>query len=125
MMNILKGDSKQLNKKAILKSRLYESKLNQPDCFKFWYYMNGKLNGTLNVILKQANIIESLNELLWSRDVSLGYIGDRWRYAFVNIQSSNDFEILIEALSSDLLNLYVLFFLNLHNHQLLVLSLNN
>ncbi|KAK7142254.1 hypothetical protein R3I94_011819 [Phoxinus phoxinus] len=63
-------------------------------CFSFYYHMNGKHIGTLNVYLRQKSQTGQ-DTSVWTLS---GNQGDRWRQARVNINPTSSFQIVLEGI---------------------------
>ncbi|XP_048242500.1 MAM and LDL-receptor class A domain-containing protein 2-like [Haliotis rufescens] len=61
-------------------------------CLQFWYNMNGRTMGTLNVYQRQAN---NLGTPIWTRS---GNINTDWLIAQVNLRSTTQFQFTFEGI---------------------------
>lgn len=78
--------------KARLLSPTYSRTNLIGDCFKFWYHLYGSSIGTLNIWLRQNNL---LTKNLWSRSSDFG---NNWRLGHITIVSDTDFQIVLEGI---------------------------
>lgn len=90
----VEASGSRLGYKAILMSDIYYQ--SGPSCqMTFWYNMNGRNIGTLNVVLKnnagQNNVLKSLT----------GNQGQGWKQLTVPLPSYNHFTILFEAVQGN------------------------
>lgn len=77
--------------KALLESAVYYQ--SGPNCnLTFWYNMNGKQIGTLQVLLKTSISNQLLT--LWQKT---GNQGPAWQQAVVQIRSNSQFAVVFEA----------------------------
>lgn len=77
---------------AILLSSAYNA-VNSGCYFVFYYMLNGRLVGNLNVYLRQNGGSTPLKQIF----STTGNRGDIWDRAFINIQSQYPFQIVIQA----------------------------
>lgn len=90
----VEASGSRLGYKAILMSDIYSQ--SGPSCtMTFWYNMNGRNIGTLNIILKngagQNNVLASLT----------GNQGQGWKQLTVPLPSYNHFSVLFEAVQGN------------------------
>jgi hypothetical protein len=78
-------------------SPTYSSTAALGECFKFFYQLNGKSIGSLNIWLRQSG---QLTKKLWEiNPEKSGNLGKKWRLAQTTIKSDIDFEMVIEGTS--------------------------
>ncbi|KAI5108504.1 MAM domain-containing glycosylphosphatidylinositol anchor protein 1 [Silurus meridionalis] len=68
-----------------------------PYCVSFFYHMNGKHIGTLNVLLRVKGIA-TVDSLVWTLS---GYQGPNWRKANVVVYPSGPFQVVFEGIRGD------------------------
>ncbi|XP_030628082.1 MAM domain-containing glycosylphosphatidylinositol anchor protein 1 [Chanos chanos] len=68
-----------------------------PYCISFYYHMNGRQIGTLNVLLR-VNSIATVSSLVWTRSASQG---PSWKKANVEIYPSGAFRVIFEGIRED------------------------
>ena len=67
-------------------------------CISFWYYMSGKSNGLLKLVLK--SYLSYSKEMLVI-DSNFGDLGNTWRYAHVTLPAMSTFWLLFEGSLKD------------------------
>ncbi|XP_066536221.1 MAM domain-containing glycosylphosphatidylinositol anchor protein 1 [Hoplias malabaricus] len=68
-----------------------------PHCISFFYHMNGKHIGTLNVLLRVKSIA-TVDSLVWTLS---GHQGPNWRKASVMVYPSGPFQVVFEGVRGD------------------------
>lgn len=77
--------------KAYLQSPTFPPNNKSPQCFKFWYNMNGRRMGTLNVYLATNMTASSVSKTkLWTLT---GSQGTAWKSAQFTVQSSTGYRV--------------------------------
>ena len=79
--------------KAYLQSATFPANNNNPQCFKFWYSMNGNTIGMLNVyIATNVTTASATKTKLWTLK---GKQGPAWHAGQFTAQSSTEFQVSI------------------------------
>ncbi|XP_072533517.1 MAM domain-containing glycosylphosphatidylinositol anchor protein 1 isoform X1 [Salminus brasiliensis] len=68
-----------------------------PHCISFFYHMNGKHIGTLNVLLRVKSIA-TVDSVVWTRS---GHQGPSWQKANVIMYPSGPFQVVFEGIRGD------------------------
>ncbi|XP_022540869.1 MAM domain-containing glycosylphosphatidylinositol anchor protein 1 [Astyanax mexicanus] len=68
-----------------------------PHCISFFYHMNGKHIGTLNVLLRVKSIA-TVDSVVWSRS---GSQGPSWQKASLMVMPSGPFQVVFEGIRGD------------------------